>query len=393
MKKSSTSIAKKKMLQARYSPIVSQAEITGKAQPDLIAFNQRKQNAGDARTLAESYPGGDQDGNLYIMPGELVVGQRKRHALGTYHGRPGETGFSSVAGLYYGDKSPEALMREYYFLGVAKTEFQYNGETLFGTDPMDHGFGFLRAGSVSINNNHNEDIYAGDILAWRFPPTRAGDPGTQGSGRLGTSIDTGLNPRASLNRAGTPFTKPLVQVHKFDPSDFSFQLAGAYECFNTNSARGGISDLTPKDLLDPLKRSKLTSLQEEALGWAFGLLMVACRAMDVAQPGSGQTAWNRWTDNGKLTAAGRDVLNAIFLRNVIPGQNQRAITDFRGDGNLSGLPKDSYEYYADNCLYMICAGVAGGWYAKASRIIGKASSNAKPTQTLDIMVSHFKVGF
>lgn len=379
------------MLQARYSPIVSQAEITGKAQPDLIAFNQRKQNAGDARTLAQSYPGGDQDGNLYIMPGELVVGQRKRHALGTYHGRPGETGFSSVAGLYYGDKSPEALMREYYFLGVAKTEFQYNGETLFGTDPMDHGFGFLRAGSVSINNNHNEDIYAGDILAWRFPPTRAGDPGTQGSGRLGTTIDTGLNPRASLNRAGTPFTKPLVQVHKFDPSDFSFQLAGAYECFRTPVGQMGIQGLSPKDLLDPLKRSKLTSLQEEALGWAYGLLMVACRANP--NQVEGQANWSQWTGNGTtLTAEGLAALDRIFLRNVIPGQNIPVIQAING-GNLSNLDKTSYNYYADNCLYMICAGVAGGWYAKASRIIGKASSNAKPTQTLDIMVSHFKVGF
>jgi len=371
------------MLSARYSPLISQAEITGKGQPDLWSFNQRRLNSGDSMTLKDSYPGGDRDENLAIMPGELVVGFRKQAAHNSFHGRSQEAGFTSAAGLYYGDKSAEALMRDMYFMGVAKTEYQYGGDSLFGTDPMDHGFGFLRAGSMSVNNNSNDDVCAGDILAWRLPPTRNGDPGTQGM-YAPSSIDSGLNPRHSNNRTGTPYGKPLIQIERFDPSDFSFQLAGSYSLFDKPASQGGVSDLGLKDMFGD-KRKQLSSLQEEALGWKCGLLMVVARAR---ADGDNFIKDINLVD-GKLSADGRSILDAVFLRNAPPGMNQAAI----GNTNYSALQPGNYDFYADHLFDMLCGAVAGGWYAKTSRIVGKAMGNAKSGQTLDVMFSHFKVGF
>ena len=371
------------MLSARYSPLISQAEITGKAQPDLWSFARRQGVSDDP--MCKAYPGGDHKENLAIMPGELVVGYRKRRGNTSFHGRSQEAGFSSVAGLPQADhQSIESFMRDLYFMGVAKTEYQYGGESLFGTDPMDHGFGFLRSGSISVNNNSGEDIYAGDILGWKVPNFRNGAPRTQGNNQP-LSLDTGLNPRYSNNRTGTPYGKQLIEIERFDPSDFSFQLAGSYALFDLPASQGGIQDLGPEELFSDKKM--LSSLQEEALGWQYGLLMAYARGL-TATGGDGKK-WFEDNAGDRLSDEGREVLNAMFLRNVEPGQNGMAIADF-GDFNN---PRNTYKFYADHMFDMLCGAVAGGWYAKASRVVGKAMGNAKNTQTLDAMFSHFKVGF
>jgi len=375
------------MLSARYSPLVSQAEITGKAQPDLWEFARRKAQSGDAQYMERAYAGDD----FSIMPGELVIGHRKRVGHASFHARSQEAGFSSVAGMNYGDAgSVEGLMRSFYFLGVAKGEYQHGGDNLYGTDPMDHGFGFLRAGSMSINNNSPQDIYAGDPIAWRLPPVRGGDPRTQGSASSGRTLDTGLNPRVSYNRTGTPYGKPLVQIERFDPSDFSFQLAGAYALFDKPSAQGGVSDLGCAALFSD--KSNLSSLQEEALGYKCGLLMSYARARDVTDRDG--EAWARNSGiltDGELSAEARNILNALFLRNVTPGENTAAIGNLQAD--YTKLKVGEYKFYADHLFDMLCGAIAGGWHTKASRVIGKAMGNAKSTQTLDIMVSHFKCGY
>lgn len=377
------------MFNARYSPVAVQAEITGKMQPDLWSFAQRKATAGDSETRKLSYSGIEQDGNLSIMPGELVVGRKEKNSMGRTHGSPPETGFSSLAGLYYGGKDKEAFMRDFYLLGVAKGEYQYGGDNLFGTQPMDHGIGFLRSGSISVNNNSPDDICAGDLVAWDFPDFPSGKPRDQGLGNGVQPVDNGLNPRASLNRTGTPYGKPLVRVQRFDPTDFSFQLAGAHNLFDKSKSQGGIKDLTLADLMN--ENRNLSTLQEEALGWAFGLLIIGSRAVETAANRQEAETWlrERLTDGGSINDLGRTYLNSVFLRNTNPGSNINAINAV--SNSYAKLSKNSYAYMADNVFNILCGGIAGAWYAKASRIIGKAMGNSKSTQMLDLMVSHFKL--
>lgn len=377
------------MFQSRYSPVAVQAEITGKMQPDLHSFKQRKALSGNSECRRLTYDGMDSDGNLSIMPGELVVGRRLKNGTGRSYGSPQETGFSSVAGLYHGNKSIERLNREHYLLGAAKGEYQYQGDNLFGTAPMDHGIGFLRGGSFTINNNSWVDFNAGDLVAWTFP-NYGGNPRDQGMGNGARDVDNGLNPRASANRAGTPIGKPLIQVEKFDPSDFSFQLAGAHQLYTTPGSQGGVSDVSIFDL--EKEDRNMSTLAEEALGWAAACILIASRGVEFANPnpGAGKVFYDDMIDReGKITDAGKRFLNSVFLRNTIPGSNNNAVGNFTND--YRGLAPNSYEYLVDNMFNLFCGALSGAWNAKASRIIGKAMGNSKSTQMLDLMFSHFKV--
>lgn len=369
------------MLSARYAPVAVQAEITGKGQPDLQEFNHRKATAGDTYTAQKSYPLGDGDVNLSIMPGELLVARR---TYKTGIAGQGEAVFSSVAGMYC-ETSVEALMRQHYFAGVAKSEYQLGGDNLFGTDPMDHGIGFLRAGSMSTLNACAEDVHAGDLLAWRFPESaNLPDPRSRGADRAIGGPDNGLNPRKIRRMQGIPLGKPLIQIEKFNPADFSFQLAGAHALFNKPAAQGGIQDLGTKDLMDPHK--KISPLQEEALGWSRGLLAIVATAMEHLEKDKG-VAFAKATGlmETELTSTGQEILNAIFLRNTVPGTNNGAINQV----NI----KTPFGQIQDHCLSILCGAIGGAWHAKASRIIGKSMGNAKAGQTLDVMFSHFKIGF
>lgn len=370
------------MQEGRYAPLVSQAEITGKVHPDLRDFAHRKYMAGQTEYMQRAYAASDHKENFAIMPGELLVGYKKRNT----HSRTHEIGFSSVALMEYGE-TPEGKMRKMYFLGVAKGEYQPDGDSMFNQDPMDHGLGSLRSGSITVNNNSPQDFNAGDILCWRLPPTPGGDPRTQGMGGVGRSLDTGLNPRVSYNRTGTPFGKPLIQLERFDATDFSFQLAGAYALFDKPSTQGGIKDLGPEVLFGD--KTNLTSLQEEALGWKWGLLMIGA-LMRPGQDGEDffQTAIDQ-AKVGELPGPNQDdFLNRCFLRNVMPGSNTRTIGAF---GNFSNLKVGQFKFYQDHLFHMLAGGVAGAWHSKASRIVGKAMSSGKSTKSFDLMVSHFKV--
>lgn len=360
------------MLSNRYSTIVSQSEITGKAQPDLHSLRLRGNTSGRV-----AFEGGTIPTNLSIMPGELLVARRNcRNTAGAY-GRTMQCGFSSVAGITIDDKNPEELMRELIFLGVAKSEYQYEGDSMFGTDSMDHGIGYLISGSISINNWGNEDIHAFDPIGIRLPPYLQGDPRSQGGNSGRNTIDTGLNPVKHYNRIGTPNGKQLMMIEKFDPCDFSFQIAGSFELINRTKSQGGIKGITNEEFFvrsDDMIR-KMDTAQEEAFGYIWGFLTVASIANPNVDYGVG---------TGTITVEGLQFLRALFGRNVFPGSNPGFEVDRAGD--LNGSAADKRRYFQDHVFDLVCGGVAGSMATKRSRLIGTAISSAKPGQTLDVMI-------
>jgi hypothetical protein len=359
------------MLNARYNPLVSQAEITGKAQPDLHSLRQRAYTQG-----RQAYEGGSIDANLAIMPGELLVARKNcRNTSGAY-GRFNQCGFTSVAGITTDDKNPEELMRDLTFLGVAKSEYQYGGENLFGTDPLDHGFGYLISGSITIINTGTQDIHAFDQLAIRVPPYPQGDPRSQGTPGS-YAIDTGLNPLRPVNRIGTPNGKPLFMIERFDPCDFTFQVAGSFELIKKTKANGGIEGITFQDFFNRNNDAsrKLSSAQEEAFGYVYGLLTVA----RIANP-----TIKYIKKNGKVTAAGVAFLKDVYGRNVFPGSNP-GFEDNRA-GNLLGKSKEIEKFLKDHIFDLLCGSIGGSIAAKNARRIGTAIGSAKPGQSLDAMI-------
>lgn len=360
------------MLNARYNPLVSQAEITGKAQPDLHSLRQRAYTQG-----RQAYDGGSIDANLAIMPGELLVARKNcRNTSGAF-GRFNQCGFTSMAGITIDDKNPEELMRDLTFLGVAKSEYQYGGENLFGTDPMDHGFGFLISGSITIINTGRYDIHAFDQLCIRAPPYPQGDPRSQGTPGS-YSIDTGLNPLRPMNRVGTPNGKPLLMVERYDPCDFTFQIAGSFELIRKTKANGGIVGITFKDFFNRNNDAsrKLTSAQEEAFGYVYGLLTVARIANNNVDYIDFAT--------GGITAEGITFLKDVYGRNVFPGSNPGKEDNRQGDLNGNDLRIE--QFLKDHVFDLLCGGIGGSMAAKEARKIGTAIGSAKPGQSLDVMI-------
>jgi hypothetical protein len=360
------------MLQGRYNPIPTQAEITGKGQPDLFSFRQRADTQG-----LNAFPGGSVETNLWIVPGELLVTRRNaRNTTGGY-GRTFQTVYSSLNGVVVEDNNLEAAMREVCFAGFAKSEYEYGGESLFGTDPLDHGFGFIYHGSITTINTGSGDLYAFDKLCFRIPSLPNGDPRSQGT-NAGRVIDNGLNPLNSntTRRLGVPQGKILFQLERYDPTDFSMQTAGCFELFNKPKINGGVKNVTLREWFD--KSRKLTPLQEEAFAYSRGLLMIA--SMGSNDPEATARNWGLF--GPELTAEGQEKLGEIFGRNVFPGRNGANA----GGEFPTSYAGDEFAYTKDHVFDLLLGGLYGSIHAKEERICGMALSSAKVNQSIDIMV-------
>ena len=356
------------MERARYSPVYRQAEITGKGQPDIHSFKQRKANMGDHVRMAKSYPGGDQNNNFFIKKGELLLGEKGNRDI--Y-----ERCFSSYNGLYRGEKSTEALMRKYSFKGVATGDWEFEGENMFGTDPLDHGFGFLRAGSDTIVNNSEQDLYGGDIVVWQFGET---DGGKDANGQPRRVVDNGLNPWAAQNKEGTPLGKALIQIKPLDPMDFSSQVAGAFALFNVPKVQGGVLDVTMEDFLKTEKEKELSTLQEEGFALKHGIACIVLQGLIAMGGGLGAMsptqAYNAILNN-------QDLYRRVLDYNI--PDNEQAVAFNRG---ANGIGRDK----AMHTIHILYGGIFNAAYAKMSRIVGKVMRSSKAGGSVDIMFSHFK---
>lgn len=351
------------LLQRRRETVASQGEISGKAFIDAVAIEQRRANARDGEALAMSYQGGDDPFNLSVMPGELVFGNCRNSNVFSTYGEPNEYGWTSLAGLCWGDygatPSIDAMMRDVYFMGVAKTKHEVGS-----ADSTESGFSFTRAGTASVINNGPKDIHAGDLVGWRFIPLSKEEEG------YGFNKDHKLNIN---NRLGTPLTKMLPQLVSFQYHDFKPNLYGAYQLFRKTKSAGGISDANPKEMHaifsdDDHSVSELSDAQEEAMGYRDGIEGLAIlfrRAETLNLP----------------------MLDVVFAYHG--GKTEENTTEQLKNQIENGMNEEA-KLLARNALRVLCAGVAASWYHKSRRIIGKAMNGCRPTETAHLMVGHWR---
>jgi len=415
------------MNQALYETESPQGEITGKGFPDHDEFSERRDNATNSRAIQMCYPGGENPQNLHIIPGELSIGRRDGNLYAT-NGEPNERGFTSLSGFYWGRfRSLEAAMRYHYFQGVAKTEYMIDS-----VEQGEGGYTYLRAGSCSIINNGPGDIFAGDLVQWRFPDTYK-TLRTQPDDRqpAGTEPDIVYG-----NRAGTPMTKVLVEVVRFDPADFSTCLAAAWDVMERKSTgagqvNNGILGLTFSELYRKIGMTdakNLDSLQEEALGLQNSLLAIGVilakhmtlnRGIDFGAGGPSVSdifqglglydATGRGTDNVAKLTLRKTVLGVLFRPYITGDARAAANTTLY---NILGLAGDETEQkrkflaatrnrntsdpdslaiqLAADPLGMLLGAISSAQHARYSRIIGKAMSSASKSDTLHIMIGHFR---
>jgi len=357
----------------RFAPLPAQAPITGKGLPDSRAIESHRRSGQDGNTQNVAYPGATDKDNFFIMPGELLIGKKAQnnpYANGSF-----EIGITSVAGMPIKEKNLESTMRDWYLIGVVTTEWELEGENMYGQEALDHGFGFQRAGSCTINNNSAEDIYPGDWLEWTFPKhNQISNKGL----KKRIEIDNGFNPLSSRNRMGTPFKKPLIEIKRFDPNDFSLNLSAYTWQYKHLISEGGCSDMT----FDQYENHKdlYSSLQLEAFAWTRGILCISHTVNDKAVD---------FMDNGgKLVDKKGKSLNDVVVLNNLFEQ-----FDFQSSTSVPTVGFGDTKYAQQQALNLLTAGVCGTAMAKMSRVIGKAMGGARPSESLDMVLMSLKIGF
>jgi len=359
------------MRQGRYAPLPAQAPISGKAQPDLLLIEKNERNEGDHTVHMTKYSGGNDKNNFFIMPGEILIGRIEQNNHYSYGNI--EMGITSVAGLNVENGNVEAAMRNFYFMGVVTTEWEYGGEGMYGTEPLDHGFGFQRAGSCTINPASGQDIPAGVWLEWTFPT----DPkiGLRKNGiRRRHELDTGFNALISRNKAGTPFGKPVIPVKVFDPDDYSMQMEAYYWSMQNDHEQGGCKNMTWDDYDN--RKHKFNDIQLEAFAWTRGLLCV------LKHKGNATTS----TKTGVLEANDIKELQVIFGK----FNYDTAIPDVVNPSDLDEVSRHRCQVRA---LQLLTSGVCATAMAKMSRVIGKSMGGARAGESLDIVLMSLKIGF
>lgn len=391
------------MDRGRRSTVVAQAEVTGKGLPDTHSLRQRA-NTGNR----PAYPNGTVKENLMLMPGEIALATRTCRGSPASSNRTHQPCWTSWNGyLLDEDSSPEAMMRKIRVVGIVKTEYEWGGEGMYGTDPMDHGFGLSLHGSYTIINTGLDDITPGDILAIRPPPTENGDPrsqGPQGGRGGGSAVDTRLNPLRNRPRIGTPQGKLESVIERYDPCNFSWQVAGCHAIFDRPKVSGGLKGYGLSDffLRSNDETRNMSTLVEEAFGYSRSILAIVAKGYEMFRLNAGasqaeaQAAAAVYANSfglfgTELTPDGLRMLNAIFGRNTFPGKNP----DFENRPRPATLSaavslEDKYEYVTDHIFCLLNGAIGGSMAAKRARIIGTANGSAKPNGSLDVSFNIFK---
>ena len=130
----------------RMNPVMVEGEVVQSCFPDPGLMDQKKRNQDVYPDTNHIYPGGSDDYNNYISRGEVVVALRQRQ---DYHDGATELpqvyAVSSANGLPWHEYgSHDAMVRDYYCVGFAKTNYRVNDP-----DQPEHGFPAYVAGNYT----------------------------------------------------------------------------------------------------------------------------------------------------------------------------------------------------------------------------------------------------
>ena len=359
------------MTRGIHSPVATQSPIAGKAFLDIYDIEQRKLSAKDMGNQRQYH--GAKNENFQVYPHQVVIGRKDSCNVGNYAGPRCEYGLTTAAGLSI-DKSPEHTMRDHYFMGIATTEVPYGGDTMYASDPIGEAFSFLRSGTVTVRWYDMEDGKPGDLICWTLPSLK--DERQPGKPKQDQefSYDNGFNPLSRHMYGEASFDNPVYYIKKCDPTDFGFQLAGSFWAMNHTKTNGGVSDVSFNNFQDT--DNDLSSIQEEACGWMFGLIG-AIQCLEDADI----NAIRLIGPNDNINVSVREALGKIF-----------GIYTFDGDNNKQNNQKVNNEM-TKHCMKHLTGSVMSAAYAKGERVIGRLTNGVRPGDDADIIMQHVKIGF
>ena len=292
-------------------------------------------------------------------------------------GEPNEQVFSGLAGLPFipddllgtvgrftendirSGALNEAVMDQFYSPGFAKIDYKYNDQ-----EETDSGVSFMRVGKLTTKNGPKE-MFAGDYVAWQFP-----DPVRFMNG----------NRLVLTNPQGTPYTKILAELVRFDPSDFSTNLA--YFAWNILNLRARPNDLS---------RKTFDTSSEAHVAILYGLLGIVrvYRRMAAAFPGGEAAYFEALMAEPEADDARREVgLERQRFARANIGMAENGAYQRRG---IRPIDRNA-AMWADvdaEPLKLLMGGNARAVHKRTSRVIGKSCTTTAPNKDMDLMVGHF----
>lgn len=237
-----------------------QALVVGTAFLDVDEAQWRKNN--DHRRPDEVYRGASSKEAFRIQDKELMLGRRNNESLHN------EVGWTSLSGLPL--TGAEGNIRSTYVIGITRS----------ASHNQDGGVAVIKSGTATIINNGDEDIFAGDYVAYEFPKEDE-----------------------STRTLGSSRQKVLPKIVPFHKGDMHTPRMALLASMNSTEPGFGIGDLSMDSDVDTL-----TPIQEEALGLKYGEMLKIKRVIEYRE---GPEAAQEWFDDNIGNAA--ELLKELFF--------------------------------------------------------------------------------
>lgn len=405
-----------RMLQGNVQPVMVQGAISGKGITDVDLINQFMANDANPRTKPYCYAGGGNPINHNIMQYDTVIGMRNVRELEGFDGEPAELAICGLGGLNWQNYCSQRQMEDdFYWIGVVTTESRlYNPSDPTTADAIEQGFGFIRCGTITVQNNGKGNFYPGDPVAYRFPLAPfASRPHNE------LASDIALN---STARAGRPPSQWQVEYVRFNPLDLTAQLAAAYEAITSSNADGGISDLPYTSAVPSLTgfpgERPHDGIQEEAISYKYGIAAIGLSFVEtllrrgiIQRPGGvGDAHRDASAIAAQLGLWDTNSANQTLIRECIADVMFNGISGLNTDGNAArtrfvdatpgadirtiatttpATDEARYNSLRVHAMQLMVQGISGSWDSAQSRKVGRALNASAPQDDLHCLFGHF----
>jgi hypothetical protein len=417
------------MLQGSMNPVALQGVISSKGFIDSDLVHEFQQNAADPRIAAKCYPGGQDEINHNLLPGDLSFSQKCVRNGDVGDGEPNELGVSSVAGLCWGNYCSQREMEDdYYLSGVVTTESRLTNPLDSTTSDPNHGYGMIVAGTHTVINNGPYPFYPGTPIAWRFPPAPIHPKANGDLFNGGSTVNM-------LARQGAPTGQFRPELVPFDPLDFSVHMAAAFAAITSDQGEGGVADVPFSKAMPGSDMGRSTGassrpwscIQDEALSYKYGLagigltmvetlirqgvlqvtnnvpnLNATAAASALAHAAASDLAGQLglWNTAGAAQGPLREFFADLMLKNIGCGDPARTAAVQRFYEATGGrefykiateAPQTTEQMYARLRAHqceMLTQGLGSSWNSKTSKIVGRALAYAAPADSLHAVWGH-----
>jgi hypothetical protein len=372
----------------RHDPAMEQGIIAGSGFLDWQRVQQLQRDAEDPSYGGFRYLGGARAEHHNVMPGLISMGLKGVRNYEVMYGEADELGTVSVAGAMVEEENERAFLDQFYFQGIVATEDRSENPMDRNASDPNSGYTFVRAGAVSVEYIGRKTVYPGDYLMVATPP---------------------------MDRNDTKNAAKNWELAPFDYTDFKLELRGSFHSMQMDKNRGGIQDMGFHEFFRTYGLPSVPAYsceQEEAAGLKYGYVGAVLRGIEflarqgyvaITQP-AGVAARAQAVQGNDMSADTASLAERIglwgpdggawlpMLVAIFQGDLDDTLKDQRDAAmglNVNSAALDRYNVLRAHISKFTLAHVAGAWFHKTSRIVGRARNACNPGETMHILLGHF----